>query len=112
MARARERDEHWDAALTALRAVCGTLPGVTAALSVGNPACKVGRKTFAVLDTYRNVSCIWLACGPDRRDELLCQPDFFPAPYDRAGVAVCRVASTVDWPAFADLVRESYARAL
>jgi predicted DNA-binding protein (MmcQ/YjbR family) len=112
MARSHKRDEHWDAALEALRAVCGALPEVTESLSFGNPAFKVGRKTFAVLDTYRNATCVWLLCGPDRREQLLSQPEFFPSPYDRTKVAVCRIASTINWPAFADLVRECYERAV
>jgi predicted DNA-binding protein (MmcQ/YjbR family) len=112
MAKLRVKDEHWDTALENLRAVCGGLPEVSETLSYGNPAFKVGRKTFAVLDVYRGASCIWLACGPERRAELLGREGFFPAPYDRAGVAVCRTAEGVDWPAFAELVRETYAYAL
>jgi len=112
MARTREKDEHWDGALRELRAVCGGLPGVTETLSYGNPAFKAGRKTFAVLDIYRGGSCVWLLCGADRREALLSEPGFFPAPYDRTGVAVCRVAADIDWPNFTGLVRESYERAV
>ena len=108
MTKPRQRDEHWDGALQELRAVCGELPGVTETLSYGNPAFKIGKKAFAVLDAYRGGSCVWLLCPTGRREELLAQPGFFPAPYDRAQVAVCRSAAGIDWPGFGALVRESY----
>lgn len=108
MARERQRDEHWDGALQALRAVCGELPGVTETLSYGNPAFKVGKKPFAILDAYRGGSCVWLLCEPARRDDLLAQDGFFAAPYDRAKAAVCRSAAGIDWPTFGPLLRDSY----
>jgi len=112
MARQRERDEHWQTALAELRAICLALPGAAETFSFGNPAFKVGRKTFAVLDDYRGATCVWLACGPGRRADLLSEEGFFPSPYDRAGVALCRAAAGIDWPDFAKVVRESYERAL
>jgi predicted DNA-binding protein (MmcQ/YjbR family) len=112
MARVRVRDEHWDGALRELRAICCGLPGVTETLSYGNPTFKIGRTTFAVLDIYRSASCVWLLCRPDDREALLSKDGFFPAPYDRAGVAVCRVASGIDWPTFAKMLRLSYELAL
>ena len=112
MAKPRERDEHWQGALAELRAICGELPAFSETLSFGNPSFKVGRRTLAVLDAYRGATCIWLACGSDRRAELLLQPGYFAAPYDRTQVAVCRAAAGLDWPAFAPIVRESYDRAL
>jgi predicted DNA-binding protein (MmcQ/YjbR family) len=112
MAKLRAKDEHWDGALLKLRAICDDLPGVTETVSFGNPAFKMGRKTFAVLDIYRNATCIWLACGQEQRAELLALPGFFAAPYDRAAAAVCRIAEGVDWSDFAALVRECYTKAL
>ncbi len=108
MARVRERDEHWAPALDELRAICGGLPGVVETVSFGNPTFKAGRKAFAVLDAYRGATCVWLACGAERRPALLEAEGFFPAPYDRAGAAVCRRVDTIDWAAFASLVREAY----
>ncbi len=112
MARVRERDEHWAPALEALRAICLALPGVVETVSFGNPTFKAGRKTFAVLDAYQGSTCIWLACGAERRAALLKQDGFFPAPYDRAGTAVCRKAGGLDRSDFADLVREAYGRSI
>ena len=108
MAKPRERDEHWDGALQQLRTICGELPGVTETLSYGNPTFKVGKKPFAVLDAYRNETCVWLLCDQDRREELLGKDGFFAAPYDRAKAAVCRSAADIDWPVFGHLLRDSY----
>ena len=112
MARTRERDEYWTPALVELRAICMALPDVVETISFGNPTFKAGRKTFAVLDAYKGSTCVWLACGAERRPALLDEEGFFPAPYDRAQAAVCRRAEGIDWPAFADLVRETYARVI
>jgi predicted DNA-binding protein (MmcQ/YjbR family) len=112
MTRPQVRDADWDEALSRLRALCGELPGVAETTAWGNPTFKVGRKAFAVLDAYQGASCVWLLCGAERRAALLAEPGFFPAPYDRAGAAVCRRAATIDWAAFAPLLRESYERAL
>ncbi len=112
MARVRERDEDWAPALEALRAICLALPGVIETVSYGNPTFKAGRKTFAVLDAYQGSTCVWLACGAERRPALLEAEGFFAAPYDRNQTAVCRRAAGIAWPTFADLVREVYARAL
>jgi hypothetical protein len=112
MARVRERDEHWAPALEALRAICSLLPGVIETVSFGNPTFKAGRKTFTVLDAYQGSTCVWLACGAERRAALLEQEGFFPSPYDRAGTAVCCSAGGIDWSDFAGLVREAYERAV
>ena len=112
MARVREHDEHWAPALEELRAICTALPGVIETVSFGNPTFKAGRKTFAVLDAYQGATCVWLACGAERRPVLLAEEGFFAAPYDRNQAAVCRKAEGIVWPAFADLVREVYERAL
>lgn len=111
MSRTQVRDCHWDGALAQLRLVCGELPGVVEAVAWGNPSFKAGGRAFAVLDAYQGASCVWLLCGPERREALLAEPGFFPAPYDRARAAVCRRAASIDWAAFAPLVRESYERA-
>ena len=110
--RTREHDGDWDAALVELRGVCLAMPGVTETLSYGNPAFKMGKTAFAVLDIYRGATCVWLLCGSPAREALLAREGFFEAPYDKAKAAVCGSVAGLDWADFAPVVRGAYERLL
>ncbi len=94
--------------LKRLRAECGDWPGVIETTSWGNPTFEAGGKAFAVLDRYQGHYCIWVRCRPDRREALLDQKGYVPAPYDRKKQAVCRILDKMDWKKFSDVLRESY----
>ena len=104
---AAANSEYLDA-LSRLRAECADWPGVVEGLSWGNPTFKANGKSFAVLDRYRGGYCIWVRCGSGRREALLADKGYFPAPYDKQKAAVCRRLEGLDWDAFRGVLRESY----
>lgn len=106
------QDDLHDAALARLRSECAGWPGVTETLGWGNPTFKANGKSFAVLDRYKGVSCIWVRCDPARREALLVQPGYFPAPYDRQKQAVCRRLEDLDWGDLRSVLRGSYELAM
>jgi predicted DNA-binding protein (MmcQ/YjbR family) len=94
-----------------LRAVCLALPHALEAASYGNPAFKVAKKAFVVVDHYQGGACVWTLCPAERRDEVLAQPGWFASPYDPRKKAVCARPDEADWAALESLIRESYALA-
>ena len=95
-------------ALARLRAEFAGWPGVTETTSWGNPTFKANGTVFVVLDRYRGAYCLWVKCGSARRDALLGQDGFFPAPYDRQKHAVCRRLDGLDWETIRGVLRDSY----
>lgn len=93
-----------------VRSVCDKLDGAVEAPSFGNPAFRVGvkRRPFVVLDIYRGESCLWVRVDPGRRSDLLADPAYFPAPYDRTGVALCRRLPGLRRREFKSLILYSY----
>ena len=108
MAKDQAPGPEYDRALARLRAECAGWPGVTETTSWGNPTFKADGKSFAVLDRYRDEYCIWLRCDPARRESLLADGAFAPAPYDRNKTAICRRLDGLDWDSFGPLLRDSY----
>jgi hypothetical protein len=105
-------DEAYEAAVTRLRSECLGWPGVIESLSWGNPTFKAHRTTFAVVDIYRGLPCIWIRCGAERRAELLGKSGYFPAPYDKKKLAVCRELDGLDWAGFHPILLECYEAAM
>jgi predicted DNA-binding protein (MmcQ/YjbR family) len=83
---------------------------VVEGLSFGNPTFRAGRKkrAFLVLDRYRGQDCLWFRVDPGRRDELLADPRFFPAPYDPRQTALCRTLTHPNWRQIIALIKYSY----
>jgi predicted DNA-binding protein (MmcQ/YjbR family) len=96
------------AALDSLRGVCASLPDATEGLTFGNPTFKIAGKTFAVLDSYKGIDCLWIRIDPGRREELLAEPGWFMAPYDRREEALCWDLRSVDWTVAASLIGDGY----
>jgi predicted DNA-binding protein (MmcQ/YjbR family) len=96
------------AALRLLRPICLALPDAEETASFGNPAFKAKGKAFAVLDRYKDKSCLWLLVDPARRDELLALPGWFKSPYDPRERAMCCELCHVDWELAAALIGESH----
>jgi predicted DNA-binding protein (MmcQ/YjbR family) len=97
-----------DNALDALRKICADLLGAVETLTFGNPTFKAGKKSFAVLDSYKGVDCLWVRVDPGRRAELLNKPGWFKSPYDPREQALCWDLRDVDWDTVEALVRDSY----
>jgi hypothetical protein len=106
-------DKAAGAALLRLRKICLGLPNVTECLTFGNPTFKAGAKTFAVLDRYKGDYCVWVRCDPQLRKQLLLTDTaFFPAPYDKAGAAICRKLQAMNWVKFKPMILASHGRAI
>jgi len=106
-------DKEASVALTQLREICLGLPNVTESLTFGNPTFKVGRKVFAVLDRYKGEYCVWVLCDSALRKRLLLKDDaFFPAPYDKKQVAICRKLNGLNWSKFKPMILTSYELAI
>jgi predicted DNA-binding protein (MmcQ/YjbR family) len=101
-----------EAALERLRLECGGWPGVIETLTWGNPTFKANGKAFAVLDRYRSSDCIWVRCGSEKRADLLLDEAYFPAPYDKHKLAVCRSLERLDWASFCEVLRHAYEDAM
>ena len=95
-------------ALERLRAELADWPGVTETTSWGNPTFKANDTAFLVLDRYQGRYCLWIKCGSARREALLAEPGFFPAPYDRNKQSVCRLLEGLDWERLRPELRQSY----
>jgi len=91
-----------------LRTICLKLPEVVEAPSFGNPAFRVGKYPFVVLDRYKGVDCIFLYVDPGLRDELLQTQHFFKAPYDPKEKALCRTLEKIDWVEMKALIVASH----
>ena len=98
-------------AVRRLRVAVKILPGVEEVLTFGNPAFRVRRKAFAVVDHYRGGDCLWLRVGAERRGKLLLRPGWFASPYDPGRVALCCALEEFDWRGLKPLLRESFALA-
>jgi hypothetical protein len=72
-----------ETALAALRRICADLPDCGETLTFGNPTFKAAGRSFAVLDSYKGVACLWLRIDPGCRSEKLAEAGWFKAPYDR-----------------------------
>ena len=94
--------------LKKLRSVCLSLPGTVETVTYGNPTFKANGKAYAVLDSYKGVACIWFRCAKSNRKTLLKDASFFPSPYDKGELALCRVARNIDWSQLGDLVHSSF----
>jgi len=106
-------DKEASVALTQLREICLSLPNVAESLTFGNPTFKVGRKVFTVLDRYKGEYCIWVLCGSALRKRLLLKDGaFFPAPYDKKQVAICRKLNGLNWSKFKPMILASYELAI
>ena len=105
-AEARRREHVW----RRVRTVCASLDGAGEAPSFGHPAFRAGRKLrpLVVLDHYRGQSCPWVRVDPGRRNELLADPAFFPAPYDKHETALFRKIVGIKWGYFKSLTLFSY----
>jgi hypothetical protein len=105
-AEARRRAQVW----RRVRKICATLDGAVEASSFGHPAFRAGRRLrpFVVLDHYGGQSCLWFRVDPGRRGELLADPAFFPAPYDRRETALCRRVVGIKWGVVKSLILYSY----
>lgn len=105
-AEARRREQAW----RRVRKICATLDGAVEAPSFGHLAFRAGRKhrPFVVLDHYGGQSCLWFRVDPGRRGDLLADPAFFPAPYDRHETALCRRIVGIKWGVVKSLILYSY----
>lgn len=108
MAKELVLDDDAKAALVRLRKICLALPDVSESLTFGNPTFKAGKKAFAVLDRYKGEYCIWFRCAAPPRKQLLSDDAYFPAPYDRAGAALCCKLNGANWTKLKPLILASY----
>jgi predicted DNA-binding protein (MmcQ/YjbR family) len=95
-------------ALTRLRAICSGLPGTTETLTFGHPTFKVGKKSFAVLENYKGVDCLWLRIDRGEREALLKQRGWFKSPYDPREEALCWDLAAIAWDRAEILIRSSH----
>jgi hypothetical protein len=102
-------DDDAKAALARLRTICLALPDVSETPTFGNPTFKAGKKAFAVLDRYKGEYCIWFRCAEPMRRQLLSDDDaYFPAPYDKAQIALCRKLKGTNWTKLKPLIVAGY----
>ncbi len=87
-----------DDAIALLRDLCGRLPEVSETTTFSNPSFQAGKKTFAVLDSYRGVSCVAFKATPVEQSRLTdADPRFFVAPYTgRHGWTCLRLDGVTD----------------
>jgi len=102
------RDASDDPVLKKLRAICLALPGSVETVTYGHPTFKANGKAYAVLDHYKGGPCVWFRCAKTKRKTLLADDRFFPSPYDKAELALCRAARDIDWRQLSDLIRASF----
>lgn len=96
--------------LRRVRESVGRWPGCCETLSFGHPAFKAGPKTFAVLETYRDLLSLCVPAGEDQ-DLLLGQPGFYRTPYaGHRGWVSLRLEPGTDWRLVEGLLEGAYRR--
>jgi predicted DNA-binding protein (MmcQ/YjbR family) len=97
------------ALLRRLRAFCLALPEASETDAWGHPNWRAGKKTFAVLETYRGELVITFKAQPQEQQLLADDPRFFIAPYvGKHGWLCMRVGERVDWKLTRELLLRSY----
>jgi predicted DNA-binding protein (MmcQ/YjbR family) len=96
------------AAVARLKAASSSLAGVMETVTFGNPTFKVNDQSFAVVDRYNNLDCLWLRVEASDRASLLKRRGWFPSPYDPKHVALCCELEQFDWRRLSPLLRKSY----
>lgn len=96
------------ALINRVRTLCLALPHAVEATSYGNPAFKLGKRPFAVVDHYRGGFQLWLLCDPLQRDEALARPGWSASPYDPKTLAIIGDVELIDWAQAESLIRDSY----
>jgi len=95
--------------LKKLRTLCGSLPGVSEVEAWGHPSFRVGKKTFAVFEFYRDRPCIAVKAADDLQELLIDEVRFFRTPYiGNRGWVSAWIDRVVDWALLKDLVKRSY----
>lgn len=92
-----------------LRKTCFKLPEVKETVKWGHPTFEVGKRMFAVLDSYEGRTCIAFRAPPESLATLLADERFFPAPYAAKHGWVCMYADgRIDWKELRGLLQQSY----
>jgi predicted DNA-binding protein (MmcQ/YjbR family) len=99
-----------DEAIVLVRTLAARLPEVTETTTFNNPSFQAGKKTFAVLDSYRGVSCVAFKATPMEQSRLTdTDARFFVAPYTgRHGWTCLRLDDVKDPEEVKKLVLQSY----
>lgn len=96
--------------LKRLRLVCLDFPEAIEVAAWGHPNFKAGKKTFAVLETYKGELSIAVLVPPARKKTLLKGGDFYNTPYigNKGWVSLRVHKKPLDWELIDDLVETSY----
>jgi predicted DNA-binding protein (MmcQ/YjbR family) len=96
--------------LKKLREFCLSLPAATETTTFGNPTFKAGKKTFAVIDTYRGDSYLCVKVDKREKPTLLKDIRFADAPYvGKHGWVLFRSDRIIpDWKETEKLLVKSY----
>ena len=91
------------------RKLCLEYPESTETDSFGHPNFRAGKKTFAVVEWYRDRPSFGFRVGADNADMYLLQDDgFFATPYGRGQWVSIWVDNKPDWQLVQDLLDQSY----
>ena len=97
------------AILKKLRSICLALPSASETITFGHPTFQAAKKTFCVLEEYKNELCIVFKAELPVQQALIQSPRFFTAPYiGKHGWVSLRCSSKLDWGEIKDLVVESH----
>lgn len=92
-----------------VRDICSRLPEAEETTTFGNPTWKVGKKTFAVVEEYRDGPVLSFKAHAEERLALLEDDRFSVARYTgRYGWLVLQTRPGVDWDEVEELVTTSY----
>jgi predicted DNA-binding protein (MmcQ/YjbR family) len=96
--------------LARLRPLCLALPEARETVTFGHPTFQAGKRTFAVLETYRGELSLALKASPDVAHALLDDPRFYPTPYSgkHSWVSMRVGRGPLDWKEIRALVVQSY----
>jgi predicted DNA-binding protein (MmcQ/YjbR family) len=95
--------------LAKLREICLALPEVQEVETWGHPTFQVGKKSFAVLEVYKDKLCICFKATLPLQQLLIEDPRFFKSPYIGHQGWVSLIADQPpNWTEVRRLVRESY----
>ena len=97
-------------ALKRLRTICLALPGTAEVTAWGHPNFKVAKKTFAVLERYKEEWAIAFKAEKAHQEQLVASDErFYASPYvGQHGWVSMKIAPRIDWKRMKALLVESY----
>src|SRR5438093_8778773 len=109
MSKSAREEKREDKILTKLREICFALPEVREVKTWGHPTFQAGKKTFAVLEWYKNHLCICFKTTLPLQQLLIEDPRFFKTPYiGKQGWVSLISDRPPKWSEVEQLIRESH----